>query len=77
MSKFLREIATLSFTVTCQAMQELRFQVREDSLRMTAIFRPFFYPLPPSEHKMTSLLLNTVTSMLLIVTALGRPPPPP
>ena len=40
-------------------------------------FQAFFDPLPPSERKMTSLLLNTMTSLLLIVTAFGRPPLPP
>ena len=32
---------------------------------------------PPSERKMTSLLLNTMTSLLLILAAFGRPPSPP
>ena len=40
-------------------------------------FSAFFDPLPPSERKMTSLLLYTMTSLLLILTAFGRPPLPP
>ena len=40
-------------------------------------FWAFFDPLPPSERKMTSLLLYTMTSLLLILTAFGRPPLPP
>ena len=40
-------------------------------------FLAFFDPLPPSERKMTSLLLYTMTSLLLILTAFGRPPLPP
>ena len=47
------------------------------TLRMTAIFRPFLTPSPPSERKMTSLLLYTMTSLLLILTVFGRPPLPP
>ena len=34
-------------------------------------FYAFFDPLPLSERKMTSLLLNTMMSLLLIVTAFG------
>ena len=40
-------------------------------------FSAFFDPLPPSERKMTSLLLYTMTSLLLILTAFCRPPLPP
>ena len=40
-------------------------------------FWAFFDPLPPSERKMTSLLLYTMTPLLLILTAFGRPPLPP
>ena len=40
-------------------------------------FSAFFDPLPPSERKMTPFLLNAMTSLLLIVTAFGRPPLPP
>ena len=39
-------------------------------------FSAFFDPLPQSERKMTSLLLYTMTSLLLILTAFGRPPSP-
>ena len=40
-------------------------------------FWAIFDPLPPSERKMTSLLLYTMTSLLLILTAFCRPPPSP
>ena len=49
--------------------------VRGHTLRMTAIFSPFLIP-PPSERKMTSLLLYTMTSLLPILTAFCRTPIP-
>ena len=58
-------------------IQDARLLIRGHTLRMTAIFRPFLTPSPPSERKMTSLLLYTMTSLLLILTAFGRPPLPP
>ena len=39
-------------------------------------FLAFFDPLPPSDCKMTSLLLNSMMSLLLILTAIQQPPPP-
>ena len=40
-------------------------------------FWAFFDPLPPSERKMTSLLIYTMKSLLLILTAFCQPPLPP
>ena len=40
-------------------------------------FLAFFNPLPPSDCKMMSLLLNRKTSLLLILTAICQPPLPP
>ena len=39
-------------------------------------FLAFFDPLPPSDCKMTSSLLNSMTSLLLILTAIHQPPSP-
>ena len=55
-----------------------KFQERGHTLRMTAIFGPFWPP-PPSVRKMTSVLLYPMTSLLLILTAIlpNHPPLPP
>ena len=49
---------------------------RGHTLSMTAIFWPFLTPSPPSDCKMTSFLLNRMTSLLLILTANHQPPLP-
>ena len=46
------------------------------TLSMTAIFWVFL-PLPPSDCKMTSLLLYSMTSLLLTLTVIHQPPLPP
>ena len=65
------EFLVLHVNASCAHVIAICFQTPkslEDSLKMTAIFSPFLVP-SPSERKMTSLLLNTMTSLLLIVTA--------
>ena len=55
-------------------------QLKEIELKVTkwAYFKDTTHYIPPPyERKMTSLLHDTMTSLLLILTPFGRPPSPP
>ena len=63
------DLSSLNYKYPLQLTETVGRHFRGHHLRMTAIFGPFFTP-PPSERKITSLLLHTMTSLLLILTAI-------
>ena len=61
-----------TFASSCTVIRQVRWGILKDD-RISGLF----LPPPPSERKITSLLLYTMTSLLLILTAFGRAPLPP